>query len=168
MGEYFKKKQAAFTLLELLITISIIALISSSVVVFTQGARTERRDAARISDMKRMVFALERYRNVYSSYPDCFSVSNTVCDYGNASSSWFSCLNEALLPFLGEIPKDPNNVFRGYCYIKESQSLDNRFSLSYFLENEDENATGEGILEEDEISGKEYFLYTIILQDFRE
>lgn len=168
MGQYFKNKQAAFTLLELLITISIIALISSSVVVFTQGARAERRDATRMADMKRMIFALERYRNVYSSYPDCFSVSNTICDYGSSSSSWFTCLNQALLPFLGEIPKDPNNTFGGYCYKKESQLSDNRFSLSYFLENENENAAGEGILEEDGISGKEYFLYTIILQDFRE
>jgi prepilin-type N-terminal cleavage/methylation domain-containing protein len=58
-----------FTLVELLVVISIVALLSSVVVASTNNARQKSRDARRISDIKQIRIALELYYDVNGQYP---------------------------------------------------------------------------------------------------
>jgi prepilin-type N-terminal cleavage/methylation domain-containing protein len=65
-----KKISKGFTLIEMLIVITIIALLASLILVGMGGARAKTRDARRIADLHNVMNALELYyaKNYY--YPD--------------------------------------------------------------------------------------------------
>lgn len=160
-------KQKAFTLIELLIVISLIAIISTIGLISMQAVRSSERDARRLGDIKTIRVALERYRGINSSFPDCITGAGKICDYDGENSAWFSCLETELKPFLGVIPKDPNNMFGGYCYVKEIGDSSEQISLQYFLESENSNSEIVGVKIYDEELKKDYFLYDLILQKYR-
>ena len=56
-------KGKAFTLIELLVVIAIISLLSSVVLASLSAAREGARDAARLSDTKNVMTAIELYKN---------------------------------------------------------------------------------------------------------
>ena len=58
-----------FTLVELLVVISIIALLSTIAIVSLGSARAKARDTARIADMKQLATALEQYYADNGGYP---------------------------------------------------------------------------------------------------
>lgn len=71
-GKILKFKQRynlAFTLLEVMVVISIISLLSSIVLTSTASARRAARDTKRIADMLEIRKALEMYYNDYGYYP---------------------------------------------------------------------------------------------------
>jgi len=57
-----------FTLIELMVVISIIGLLSSIILVSLNTARAKARDAKRISDLHNIQLALELYYDKYSTY----------------------------------------------------------------------------------------------------
>ncbi len=59
-----------FTLIELMVSIAIIALLSSVVFAATNTARKGARDTQRLSSLREMQTALELYYNEHSSYPN--------------------------------------------------------------------------------------------------
>jgi type II secretory pathway pseudopilin PulG len=158
-----KKKLAGFTLVELLTVVSIIILISAITIISLQGARKTERDARRLADIKKIIIALERYRGINNSYPDC----STACDSDGEESSWFTCVGEALLPFLGVIPQDPDSLLGGYCYLQSGEGGNKQISLRYSLEKQNDDADTLGVETYSEEQGKSCFLYTVILQDYR-
>ena len=78
-GEHLAS-QAGFTLIELMVVISIISLLSSIILVTVYRARVNGRDARRLSDLQNVQTALELYYNTYNHYPI------TTCSGPNASS----------------------------------------------------------------------------------
>lgn len=90
-------KNKGFTLVELLVVISIIGIMSTVAVVALGGARGKARDAKRISDLRTMQSAIIYYFNTTSSsaYP--------------APASWASSTSQGGIGDLmeGGIPKDP-------------------------------------------------------------
>ena len=70
-----------FTIIELLVVISIIGLLSTISVVSLNGARIKSRDARRLADMQQILTALELYYNEYGTYPATPSVygEGTTC-----------------------------------------------------------------------------------------
>lgn len=110
------RSQKGFTLLELLIVISIIGILATLVVVNLGGARGSARDAQRISDLKTIQTALEAYFNDYGCYPannsggaDCANSNNWVGPVESTSAEW-SSLFETLVPrYLAQVPEDPIN-----------------------------------------------------------
>ncbi|HCR81777.1 MAG: Pilus assembly protein [Candidatus Pacebacteria bacterium GW2011_GWB1_47_8] len=89
------KKYLGFSLLELLVVISIIGiLVSIGTVAFTTAQKTGR-DSRRRSDIKAMQDAFEQYRAENSTYEAC----STMADYNSGSGS--------LMP--GGLPVDPRN-----------------------------------------------------------
>lgn len=64
-----KKRRAGFTLVELLIVISIIGILTTMVVAAVGSSRAVARDGKRISDMKEIELALAIYFDVNRSYP---------------------------------------------------------------------------------------------------
>jgi len=65
-----KKFRKGFTLIEMLIVITIIALLASIILVGMSGARAKTRDARRVADLHNVMNALELYYAKNSNYPD--------------------------------------------------------------------------------------------------
>ena len=63
------KSKSGFTLIEVLIVVSIIGLLSSVVLVGLRGFRSQGRDVRRIADLKSIQNGLELYYNTKGNYP---------------------------------------------------------------------------------------------------
>lgn len=63
-------KKPGFTLFELLVTISIIAVLTAVAVVSFGGVTKKARDSRRMADLEKMRIALEAARQVGNTYPE--------------------------------------------------------------------------------------------------
>lgn len=63
------QKQTGFNLIELLVVISIIALLVTAALLIFNSSRQKSRDARRVADVKQIISALDLYFNVCNSYP---------------------------------------------------------------------------------------------------
>lgn len=135
--------KSGFSLIELLVVISIIGLLSSLAVVSLNSARQKARDAVRKADMAQLRTALNLYYDDKLKYPDCRANSTDaekVLCYsgdGNVAAGNGDSLYEALItipslkPYMGSLPKDPRNptntlaadpvYFYGYQYDSANQ-----------------------------------------------
>jgi len=98
-----KKPQSAFTLIELLIVVAIIAVLVSLGAVAYSTAQKNARNAQRQSDLKKISLALEKYYSDHGEYPpslDCLTVINSSCEPPKNT-------------YMTELPLDPrtNNVY---------------------------------------------------------
>jgi len=101
-----KKISKGFTLIEMLIVITIIALLASLILVGMGGARAKTRDSRRIADLHNVMNALELYyaKNYY---------------YPQSISTWADLDAELIGAGIGvsRIPKDPlTNTGKNYEY----------------------------------------------------
>ncbi len=107
------KKQKAFTLIEVLVVISIIGILSAIIYASFNGAKQRSRDQKRVSDISSIQLALEQYFNIYRTYP----------------------LNTKLLVpvYIGTLPKDPLTA-SDYNYVPLAQdALNQGYCTSYQL-----------------------------------
>jgi general secretion pathway protein G len=91
------KNSKGFTLFELLVSISIIAILTAVAVVSFGGMNKKTRDARRISDVEKIRVALESYKQVNGMYPAVIS-------------------NLVTAKFLDKEPTDPKNTSTKYQY----------------------------------------------------
>jgi len=110
-----------FTLVELLVVISIIALLSTIAVVSLGSARAKARDTARIADMKQVSTALEQYYADQGGYPPVAIVGTSIvigdanhkvlCSLNTAGGSSFNtaanCPAASTTTYMGNIPAYP-------------------------------------------------------------
>jgi len=96
-----------FTLIELLVVISIIGILSTIIFANITSARSRVRDAIRVSDVKKILSALESYKLENGHYP-CTSGA-----YNSYSTSLDSQFMRELVwgGFLSSDPHDPLNEF---------------------------------------------------------
>ena len=120
------KNKKGFTLIEMLIVITIIAVLASLILVGMGGARAKTRDSRRIADLHNVMNALELYYSLNYAYPSTMSwgdLSNELISSGAAS----------------RIPQDPLNssdpVLRTYRYGASDDLQD--YVLGVMLETED-------------------------------
>lgn len=121
-----------FTLVELLVVISIIGILASIVTVNANVARRLSRDSKRKADIQNVAGALELYRATNRTYP------KAPADYKS--------LKTTLNVYTSNIPSDPNGgissdqVFgKGYYY--KSDANGTHFFLDVALENSNELVT---------------------------
>ena len=104
----FQNKKG-FTLIEILVVISIIGLLSSIVLTSVNSARGKARDARRIADFKSFSLALEFYYDKYGRYPPS---PNGCCSGGpgGTHNQSFEAVANAMVTegFLATVPKDPS------------------------------------------------------------
>lgn len=94
-----------FTLVELLAVIAIIGILASIVIANLGNARSQAKDARRISDIKNIQLALAQYFNDNLRYPcDIYSTTNT------AACPRFSGV------YMSAVPKDPKDNTTNYVY----------------------------------------------------
>jgi len=111
MLQVISYKKKGFTLIEMLIVITIIALLASMILVGMGGARAKARDSRRIADLHNVQNALELYYAKNGNYP--------VGTY-NDSTSWDAFRTTLTGAGIGvnQVPKDPliNNTTYYYRY----------------------------------------------------
>ncbi|MCD4694490.1 type II secretion system GspH family protein [bacterium] len=148
---FSKIDKKGFTLVELLVVISIIALLASFSMVSLNQARVKARNANRLVELNNVRKSLQLYYDDNLEYPQegcVFNDSQTNWNLGNykgATNECYQDLTDNLGPYIDRLPTDPFG--RGgfeYRYISNGNS----FVLYFKLE------TTQGVGEVDYIEGR--------------
>lgn len=117
--------QKGFTLVELLIVISIIAILSAIGLTIYSGAQKSARITKRLEDLKAISIALELYYGVNKSYP------TTSGNFRSECSNWGSYAPSDVIPgltptYMAAFPADPsmNKSASSSCYLYRSDGVD--------------------------------------------
>lgn len=106
------KKQAGFTIVELLIVIVVIGILAAITIVAYNGVQGKARDAQRVADMQSIVKALELYKAANGVYPAAVPTANAsgweVSTDGTTATNFLSLLvSSKTVP---KVPVDPVNT----------------------------------------------------------
>lgn len=111
-------KPLGFTLIELIVAISILAVMSAiGMTVYTQ-TQVAARDGRRIGDIEQIQKALEQYYNVNRSYPTAATVptADTSYDIGSTNTILNPISSESYFRS-GKLPVEPTNSGAKYKYV---------------------------------------------------
>ena len=126
MNKFHKLENRGFTMIEILVSATIIAVLSTIGVTGYQAVARGGRDALRKSDLEQIRSALEIYKSENSSYPTA-----TSCGVDNLSPD-----------YINPYPEDPRGY--SYCYIQSSPLT---YELCAHLENGDPSDSYCGVTE---------------------
>ncbi len=115
-----KKNQAkkAFTMVELLIVVSIIAIILTMAIFSFNNTREDSRNSQRVSDIKQVQLALEKYYNDNGSYPSELTFGQSLI--GSSGKI-----------YMDNVPTNPNPRDDGDCSDSEYQYSYNSSNKTY-------------------------------------
>lgn len=146
--KYFFRNQKGFTLIELIVVISIIGILSSLLVANFMNVRQKTRDGVRKKDLEQIRLALETYRIDAGEYP-VFIYAESPSECTGADSITYGGV-----VYMEKIPCDPGSEKPKYQYLRNSVL---RYELAACLENsndQDQNVQDDIECE----SGKKYVL----------
>lgn len=114
-----------FTLVELLVVISIIGALVTIALVSFRNSQARGRDAERKSDLKQISSALELYYSDYGKYPDTLSFGDEFTD---GKTVYFKILPTDPKPDLNYVYRIPdvgiNQKYQLFAYIENTQDPD--------------------------------------------
>ncbi len=126
------KRQAGFTIIEMLIVVTILAMLAGILIPVLEDSAASARDARRAADLKSVQAALEAYKRTNGSYPS--TSGEWKGDSTNDGGLGYDAAGyiPGLVPnFLPALPKDPDTNFpdatNGYRY--KSDGTDYKFEL---------------------------------------
>lgn len=133
-------KKTGFTLVELLVVISIVAVLSTIGVTTYQGVQSKARDSVRKSDLTKLALALEIYAQQHNGQYFYDNTANNTTDSCQtapdpASNRFYNAI-KTYLSDQDNLPKDPVTNL-AYCYISVDGS-------SYNLYAKLDNCSGSG------------------------
>ena len=135
------RQLSGVTLLEVLVTVSLIGILASVITVNLSSARVVARDTQRKADIDQIRTALELYYNDHRAYPPIELAQSNPMDVG------WSNLQSALLTYLNTLPVDPGAGQAGYRYRSQGIGPASCADQWYVLEFQLENAGDSMILE---------------------
>lgn len=118
-----------FTLVELLVVVSIIGILTTLVVANLNSARERARDASRKSDLRNIQTALRLYYNDIGSFPAASAGDIVGCD---GPCTWGGTWSQAGVVYMNTLPNDP---LTDQTYSYTSDPLNDTFTLTACLEN---------------------------------
>ena len=128
-----QENKKGFTLIEMLIVVTIVALLSSLILVGLQPARTAARDARRIVDLNQVKNGLELYFNKCGYYPGQIQ-PDLRCSIFQPISTWQE-LTDALTGSNLDIDALPNDLTTGNTYLYATDSSGKHYILGAVFEN---------------------------------
>lgn len=108
MKNQFRKKNQGFTLVELMVAISIIGILSSIVYANFGEARKASRDDVRKTSIKELQLAIEFYKAQNDRYPAA-GCGVSAGSYAEASASCVDYISGLVPDFIPALPRDPNS-----------------------------------------------------------
>lgn len=127
----------AFTLVELLVVVSLIGILATLVLANLNSARERARDAERKSDLRNIQTALRLYYNDNNSYPATLT-------------AWGDPWVDGDVTYMNILPADPLSPAQDYLYIYTDSD---NYTLRACLENASDD---KGVLESNCVSGYKY------------
>lgn len=123
-----------FTLIEMLVVMTILGLLATVGLANYQGAQAKARDARRKSDLGQIKTAAETYFSDHRNYPGnsvsgqivCIDSPLTICDWGE------QFVDENGTIYMARLPRDPSSG-RNYFYVTDGTQL--KFKVMARLEN---------------------------------
>lgn len=142
------KNYAGFTLVEMLVVITIIGILSTIGLVAFTSAQQRGRDAQRKSDLKEISSALELFYSDYGKYPNSLNGQIQACDYNSLTGVGVTCSwgvsefrdtdgsGNTKTTYFKVLPKDPSSTRTYYYKTVTVNSIPNSgFQIYAFLEN---------------------------------
>lgn len=120
----------AFTLVELLISLSVIAILSMLAIMYFRGQAHKGNDARRKSDIQRIKVAVEEYEKDHNCYP-----TYVTCGVNQ---------NQPVYPYLNNVPCDPMTN-ASYFYVHSGNDCPGWYQLFSNLQFEQDPDTISGI-----------------------
>lgn len=128
------KKLRGYTLVEILVVISIMGFILAAALYAVNNARIKGRDAKRMADLEQIRKAIEIYHQEKGYYPN---VSGSA---RSSNTTQWNNLQAMLSPYISKLPVDPLNIAitpwndGGYQYYYANNGDPNEFDLIGQLE----------------------------------
>ena len=122
------RKRSGFTIIEMLVVITIIGLLMSVVFSSLSVGRKKSRVAKRVTDMKQVQAALEFYYAANHSYPSTGGSSSwrgTCSGYGSYTAN--NTIPGLAPTFISAVPTDPQTANAAQCYLYTSDGTDYAF-----------------------------------------
>ena len=137
------KSAQGFTLVELLVVISIISILSIVGLSIYSGVQSKARDAQRLDDAKKIITSLEQYKSGAGKYPGsgdavCINTGTWCGSTDVRGSTWLTDLDTANFVD-SKVPKDPKNTSADLYYYYLTDSTGSDYCLQISQEN---NAEG--------------------------
>lgn len=135
-----------FSLIELLVVVSILGLLSVLVISNVSGIRERARDSQRKAELRQIKLALRIYKNDFGAYPTGSSGNIVGCGTvaAVAACTWGGEFKRGDSTYMKVLPKDPSwtatsNVL--YSYSRPANDIDS-FILYAVLENKSDQEIG--------------------------
>ncbi|MFQ5661923.1 MAG: type II secretion system protein [Candidatus Paceibacteria bacterium] len=119
------RTKLGFTILELLVSLAIIAVLLSVVLILMDNVREQTRDSKRMSDTREMSKALELYAVENGSFP--IAVEAVTITGEDAVSTTLESAEA-----ISEMPIDPTHPTTSYTYQSDAQG--DTYTISFCLE----------------------------------
>lgn len=162
-----------FTLVELLVTISIIAILSSIGLVIFRSVQLTARDGIRKQDLHSLARALEFYYQKHGNYPYP-GTDTSFKAFSNDPTSWDAFATLIAPEFISTVPNDPKapnygDCSTGSCFIYGYLVLEagQSYRLCANLENDSDKARNVSAGESCSGDGKLWGDYKVVAEDFR-
>lgn len=141
MNQELRVKNKGFTLIELVVSMAIIAILAAAGLSSFTTSQIKGRDGRRKSDLNQLSRALELYYNDYGQYPagtnglimSCGGLCITECNWG--AGPFCSSRNTETI-YMQQLPKDPSSTSRQYYYYSSGTT----YALYSWLENNNDAA----------------------------
>jgi prepilin-type N-terminal cleavage/methylation domain-containing protein len=137
-----KKYFSGFTLIELMVTVAIIALLSAVLFANFNDARMQARDKARMASLKEMQLSIELYKAQYGRYPAAGCSAASFAGPGPAGATGYSSCADyvtghvagaTFVPdFISTLPQDPrfeNEAGRGFYYRTDTNGTEYKLMM---------------------------------------
>ena len=128
-----------FTLVELLVVITVIGLLAAFAIVSLNSARVRARDGRRVSEIKQVQTALELYFNEKNTYPEGNGIilgvdkQKVLC-----STGWEEKISDCGGGniYMGKVPANQQPNGADYIYTKTVVGTDIEYSITFSLESD--------------------------------